>query len=123
MCGAPSAASVVEERSRGKVKGQEELNESESVSCSVLSNSLWPHGLQPPRLLCPWDSSGKNTGVGSHSFSRGYSQPRDGTWVSCIAGRLFTICTTMEAEVGSNVRLSASWEEAGTASVQELGSV
>ena len=34
-----------------------------------------------------------------------------------------TICTTMEAEVGSNVRLSASWEEAGTANVQELGSV
>ena len=25
-----------------------------------------PHGLQPTRLLCPWDSPGKNTGVGSH---------------------------------------------------------
>ena len=22
--------------------------------CSVVSNSLWPHGLQPTRLLCPW---------------------------------------------------------------------
>ena len=40
MCGAPSVASVVEERSRGMVKGQEELNESESVSRSVLSDSL-----------------------------------------------------------------------------------
>ena len=25
---------------------------------------LRPHGLQPARLLCPWDSPGKNTGVG-----------------------------------------------------------
>ena len=29
----------------------------------VISNSLWPHRLQPTRLLCPWDSLGKNTGV------------------------------------------------------------
>ena len=44
-------------------------SESESVSCSVLSaNSLQPHGLEPARLLCPRDSPGKNTGVGSHSF-------------------------------------------------------
>ena len=25
----------------------------------------------PARILCPWDSSGKNTGVGSHSFLQG----------------------------------------------------
>ena len=25
---------------------------------------MWPDGLQPARLLCPWDSPGKNTGVG-----------------------------------------------------------
>ena len=30
-----------------------------------------PRGLQPTRLLCPWDSPGKNTGVGSHSFLQG----------------------------------------------------
>ena len=29
-----------------------------------MSNSLQPHGLQPTRLFCPWDSPGKNTGVG-----------------------------------------------------------
>ena len=33
------------------------------VSCSVMSDSLWPHGLQPTRLLCSWDSPGKNTGL------------------------------------------------------------
>ena len=27
---------------------------------------LWPHGLQPTRLLCPQDFPGKNTGVGCH---------------------------------------------------------
>ena len=35
-------------------------------SRSVVSNSLWPHGLQPTRLLCPCNSPGKNTGVGCH---------------------------------------------------------
>ena len=38
---------------------------------SVVSDSLWPHGLWPARLLCPWGSPGKNTGVGSHSLLQG----------------------------------------------------
>ena len=38
--------------------------EIESVGHSVVSNSLCPHRLQPTRLLCPWNSPGKNTGVG-----------------------------------------------------------
>ena len=29
-----------------------------------MSNSVWPHGLQPARFLNPWDSPGKNTGMG-----------------------------------------------------------
>ena len=32
----------------------------------LLSNSVRPHRRQPNRLLCPWDSPGKNTGVGCH---------------------------------------------------------
>ena len=43
-------------------------NESESVSRSVVSNSLWPHGLYPARLFCPRDSPSKNSGVGCHSI-------------------------------------------------------
>ena len=35
---------------------------SESVSHLAMSDCLWPHGLQPVRLLCPWNSPGKNTG-------------------------------------------------------------
>ena len=45
--------------------------ESESVSCSVVTDSWWPHGLQPARLLCPWTSPGKNTGVGCHALLQG----------------------------------------------------
>ena len=39
-----------------------------SVSRSVVPDSLWPQGLQPTRLFCPWNFPGKNTGVGSHFF-------------------------------------------------------
>ena len=35
---------------------------------SVVFNSLWPYGLWPARLLCPWDSTGKHTGVGCHAL-------------------------------------------------------
>ena len=31
-----------------------------------MSDSVRRHGLQPTRLLRPWDSPGKNTGVGCH---------------------------------------------------------
>ena len=57
------------------------------VSRSVMSDSLQPHGLWPARLLCPWISPGKNTGVGSHSFLQGICLTQDQTWVFCIAGR------------------------------------
>ena len=33
---------------------------------SVASDSVWPHWCQPTNLSCPWDSPGKNTGVGCH---------------------------------------------------------
>ena len=33
---------------------------------SVVSDSVRPHRQQPSRLHCPWDSPGKNTGVGCH---------------------------------------------------------
>ena len=31
-----------------------------------MSNSVGPHRWKPNRLLCPWESPGKNTGVGCH---------------------------------------------------------
>ena len=41
------------------------------LSRSVKFDSLWPHGLQPARLLCPCYSPGKNTGVGCHALLQG----------------------------------------------------
>ena len=41
------------------------------LSCSAVSNSLWPHGLWPARLLCPWDFPGKNGAVDCHFLFQG----------------------------------------------------
>ena len=41
------------------------------LSSSVVSNSVRPPGLQPTRLLCPWDFSGKHTGGGCHFLLQG----------------------------------------------------
>ena len=41
------------------------------VLVSQLCPTLWHHGLWPARLLCPWNSPGKNTGVGGHSLLQG----------------------------------------------------
>ena len=36
------------------------------LSHSVIADSLRTHGLWPARLLCLWDSPGRNAGVGCH---------------------------------------------------------
>ena len=42
-----------------------------SASCSVMPDSLQLHGLQPTRLLCPWNFLGKDTGEGCHCLPQG----------------------------------------------------
>ena len=42
------------------------VSDVESESCSVVSDSLWPHG-----LYSPWNAPGQNTGVGSLSLLQG----------------------------------------------------
>ena len=62
-----------------------------TLSRQVVSNSSvtpWTVARQAPRS---WNSPGKNTGVGSHSFSWGSSRLRGWIWVSCIASRSFTL--------------------------------
>ena len=44
-----------------------------------MSDSVWPHRRQPTRLPHPWDSPGKNTGVGCHCL----------LWVCLIGGGQF----------------------------------
>ena len=40
-------------------------------SCYVVSDSLGPRGLWPTSFLCPWNSPGRNTGVGCHCLLQG----------------------------------------------------
>ena len=55
------------------------------MSRSFRSDSLQPCRLQPARLLCPRNFTGKNTGVGCHSLLRASSWPRDWTCVSYVS--------------------------------------
>ena len=73
-----------------------------SESRSVVSDSLWPHGLSSP-----WNSPGKNVGVRSHSLFQGifltlgsnpgllHCKPGSPAW----AGRFFTIWATRENHI------------------------
>ena len=72
------------------------------LSCSVVSNSSQPYGLQPTRLLCPWDFPGKNTAVGGLPCPPPGDLPNPGmepvSLVSpALAGGFFTTSTTWEA--------------------------
>ena len=76
-----------------KTKESQNSEKSESESHSVMFNFLRPHG-----LYSLWNSPGQNTEWVAIPFSRGSSQPRDRTQVSCIAGRFFTSLATREAQ-------------------------
>ena len=55
-------------------------------ACSVMYDSLRPHGLQPARLLCPRDFPGENTGMGCHFLLLGIF-PTQGSNHICYVGR------------------------------------
>ena len=61
---------------------------------SIMSNSMQPYGLQPTRLLCPWDSPGKNTGVSCKVLLQGIfltqGSNRSLFMSPALAGRFFT---------------------------------
>ena len=63
-------------------------------SCSVVSDSLQPHG--PTTLLRPWNFPGRVLEWVAISFSRGSSWSRDQTWISCTVGRRSTVWATRE---------------------------
>ena len=54
--------------------------------CSVVSDSLRRHGLQPTRLHCLWNFPGKNTRADCHFLLQGSSWPMDQTCISCVSG-------------------------------------
>ena len=72
-------------------------SESGSVSRSVASDSLWPMDCNPQGSPVHEILQTRILGWVAIPFSRGSSQPRVQTWVSCIAGRFFTFWAIMEA--------------------------
>ena len=69
------------------------------LSHSVVSNSMQPHGLQPAMLLCPWDSPGKDTGMGCCALLQGIVTTQGSNLMSpALAGRFFTTSATWEAQ-------------------------
>ena len=63
-----------------------------------MSNSLRPYGPRPARLLCLWDLSGKNTGVGFHVPFQGLSGIEAVSLTSpALAREFFTSSATWEA--------------------------
>ena len=68
-------------------------------SHSVVSDSSRPHGLQPTRLLCPWDFPGKSTRVGCHcllqncSLEGVYSMNLNSNNKKCTIQSLLFICS------------------------------
>ena len=72
--------------------------QTEWVGCSVVSQCLRPMDyMRPARLHCPWNSPGKNIGVGSHSLLQEIFLTQGLNWISCIIGRFLTIKATREA--------------------------
>ena len=75
-------------------------------SRSVMSDSSLPQGLQPTRLLHPWDFPGKSTGVGCHcllhllptplDFRCGFVQLQSKSWTTVAIwwprGKMIPIC-------------------------------
>ena len=55
------------------------------LSCSVMSDSLWSHRLQPARFLCPWNFLGRNTQVGCHFRLQGvFLTQGSNTYLLCL---------------------------------------
>ena len=90
-------------------------------SHSVMSNSLRPHGLQPTRLLRPWDLPGQSTGLGCHCLLLGPSQaspnlltlellllPSPKNW-GCVAWAPYVASRLFWVSVGPSFPSKAGW--------------
>ena len=91
-----------------------QANLSESVSRSVVSNSLQLHAINwcPPGSSVHGISQVKILEWVAIPFSRGSSWPRDQTWVSYIAGKCFTIWDTKEPKSAGKVNHQCKGPEA-----------
>ena len=76
-----------------------------------MSSSLRPYGLQPTRLPWPWDSPGKNTGVGCHALFQGIFLTQGWNPSPMDWGRLQAMSSAlMNLHSGRFLTTSATWE-------------
>ena len=60
-----------------------------------MSDSVRPHRQQPTRLPCPWDSPGKNTGVGCHFLLQCMKVKSE----SQVARSCLSLCDSMDCSL------------------------
>ena len=82
---------------------------SESVSCSVVSDSFRSHGLQPAQTLYPWDSPGKSTGVGCHCLLQGIFLAQ-GSNLGVLHCRQILYCLYHQQYPPGVLLISTSWQ-------------
>ena len=76
--------------------------------CLVTQSRLtlwWPHGLKHSRLLCPWNSPGKNTGVGCHDLLQGIFPTQGSNPYLPHCGWILYHWVTSDAQHNSNLCL------------------
>ena len=101
---APSSLGFSRQEHWSRLPFPSPMHESEKGkwSCSVVSDSSRLHGLQPTRLLCPWDFPGKSTGVGCHCLLQ--MKPE---WVKSLSRvRLFATPWTIAYQAPQSMEFS-----------------
>ena len=64
-----------------------------------MSDSVQPHGRHPTSLLCPWDSPGKNTGMGCQFLLQGIF-PTQGSNLGLLHCRQMLYCLSHQGIPG-----------------------
>ena len=72
-----------------------------------MSDSVWPRWQQPTRLLHPWDSPGKNTGVGCHFLLQWLNT------AAAAAAKSLQSCPTLRPHRRQPTRLPHPWDSPG----------
>ena len=95
-----------------------------SVSCSVVSDCLCPHGLKPTRFLWPWNSPGKNIGMGCRFLLQG-NFPTQGSNLGLLgllpALQADSLLSELEGSPSACICSVRGWHGKGLKEVSSLG--
>ena len=82
----------------GKIRSTRLKGTAAAAKSLVVSDSVRPHRRQPTRLRSPWDSLGKNTGVGCHFLLQCMKVKSE----SEVAQSCPTLCNSMDCSLPSS---------------------